>query len=124
MKNKSKNAKIKRRKDFKYHGVTIKTKRGKQRKIYHPAYVFLEKGKIYIYVSLTHSEQVGKYLMIKLKRNPNPKDDKESYIIADIKEDTKDRFRKTEKGWKLDEEDDELIRSLYKNKKDDSADRG
>ena len=117
MKTKNKKVVAKRRKDFKYHGVLTKNLKGKTKKLFHPAYVFLEKGNVYIYVSLTHSEKIGKCLLIKLKRNPNPKDNKDSYFIAEVKEDTKDRFGHTEKDWEIDPEDDALIRKLYKNEK-------
>lgn len=114
MKTKDKKITAKRKKDFRYHGVIAKNNKGKTKKLYHPTYVFLEKGNVYIYVSLTHSKKVENYILIKLKRNPNPKDKKDSYIISEVKEDTKDRFRRKEKGWKIDSEDDELIRKLYK----------
>ena len=113
MKKKAKNVTINKKKEFRYHDIEITNRRGRKIAIGHPAYIFLQKGNVYVYVSITHSNRVNDYLLIKLKRNPNPKDDRDSYIVVDIKEDTKDQFGGLHKSWSLDPEDDELIRRLY-----------
>ena len=114
MKSKSKNQIVRKRKEFRYHNIKIANDNGTTTNIRHPSYVFLEKGNIYIYVSITHSDNVKNSIVIKLRKNPNPQDERDSYRIADIKEDTKDRFSKRLEKWVMDLEDDEDIRKEYK----------
>ena len=120
MKRKTKKQTIKKKKEFRYHNIVTFNKRGKKIKIRHPTYVFLEKGNIYVYVSITHSSEIKGTILIKLRKNPNPKDKRESYWVAKIKNDRKDTFGKREKNWKINPQDDEDIRNLKK--KDDSVD--
>ena len=105
---------IKKKKDFRFHNVELFNKKGKKKTLRHPAYVFLEKGNIYVYVSITHSRNVDGVIVIKLRKNPNPKDTKESFRVVGAKEDSKDRFGKRQKGWKMDDKDDSEIRDEYK----------
>ena len=114
MKRKSKNQATKKRKEFRFHNIELINVNGVKTKIRHPAYVFLEKGNAYIYISITHSSSVENKIVIKLRKNPNPKDDKDSYWVVDVKEDTKDTFGKRQRGWLMDEKDDEEIREEYK----------
>lgn len=113
MKPKSKKQKARRLKEFRFHKVEVLTTK-KTNVIRHPAYVFLEQGNIYIYVILTHSSNVNNSIVIKLKKNPNPKDERDSYFVDEIKKDTKDTFGRRMRKWKLDKDDDELIRNKYK----------
>ena len=113
MKKKAKKQIFKRKKEFRYHNVEIVNNNGTTTKIRHPSYVFLEKGNIYIYISITHSDNVENSIVIKLRKNPNPNDKRESYRITEIKEDTKDRFSKRLKKWVMDIEDDKDIREEY-----------
>ena len=116
MKKKSRKARLKRKKEFRFHKVKV-TGKNKITEERHPAYVFLEKGNIYIYVSLTHSESIDNVLLVKLRKNPNPKDNRDSYWVVEIREDTKDRFGRRINGLKMDENDDKDIRETYdKNK--------
>lgn len=114
MKRKTKNQIAKKKKEFRYHSIEIVNENGSITKIRHPSYVFLEKGNIYIYISITHSDNVENAIVIKLRKNPNPQDKRDSYRIAEIKEDTKDRFSKRLKKWVMDCEDDKEIREEYK----------
>ena len=117
MKTKSKQAKLKRKSEFRYHKqITIK-KNGKITKLIHPAYIIFEKGNIYIYVSITHSKNVENMIVIKLRKNPNPNDTQSSYYIDEIKEDTKDKFGSRHKNWIIDIEDDIEIREKIKKKR-------
>ena len=116
MKSKSKNQIVRKRKEFRYHNVEIVNNNGTITRIRHPSYVFLEKGNIYIYISITHSDNVENSIVIKLRKNPNPNDKRESYRIAEIKEDTKDRFNRNLKKWVMDIEDDKDIRKEYEKK--------
>ena len=117
MKKKSKHAKLQRKSEFRFHKIEVATKSNKIKKTWHPAYVFLEKGNIFIYVSITHSDSVNNTLLIKLKKNPNPKDKTDSYYLEEIKEDTEDRFGRKKADWEIDSFDDHQIRKLFKNKK-------
>ena len=114
MKRKSKKQVLRKKKEFRYHNIEIVNENGSITKIRHPSYVFLEKGSIYIYISITHSDSVKNAIVIKLKKNPNPQDKRESYRIMEIKEDTKDKFSKRLKKWVMDCEDDNDIREEYK----------
>ena len=117
MKPKNKNQIAKKKKEFRFHKIEIVKNKSKISKGWHPAYVFLEKGNVFIYVLLTHSDSIENGIVVKLKKNPNPKDDRESYYVAEIKEDTKDRFGRRHDDWKITNEDDLAIRNLFDNKK-------
>ena len=117
MKKKNKKTFPKKKKEFRFHKTEENIAAKKPFSKSHPAYVFIEKGNIYVYVTITHSNSVKDKFVIKLKKNPNPKDKREAYVVLEIKEDTKDRFGSRHKGWKMDEEDDEIIRKEFKNKK-------
>ena len=112
MKKKSRKQSLKRRHEFRYHNVEAKNKFGKAINIKHPAYIFLSKGNLYIYVTLTHSNRIANCLVVKLRKNPNPKDKKTAYYVAEVKQDTMDRFGKRHDDWKIDLSDDNDIRSL------------
>ena len=123
MKPKAKHAQLKRKKEIRFKSVEVTNKSGTIHRVRHPAYIFLEKGNLYIYVIITHSFKVQEYIVIELAKNPNPIDKRKGYWVAEIRKDTKDKFGKKKEGWKLDEEDDAKIRDFFKNiKKDDSVD--
>ena len=116
MKKRNKKAQLRRKKEFRFKTIKV-VKNGRKKKIQkHPAYVFLQKGNIFIYVLITHSGSVDNYTVIKLRKNPNPNDDEDSFYVAEVKEEKKDSFGKIVKKWKMDEQDDYDIRDLYKNK--------
>lgn len=118
MKKKSKHAPLRRRHEFRYHKVPVVLDSGHIFNIKHPAYIFLEKGNIFIYVSLTHSKKVGENIVIELKKNPNSKDQSKSYWIVEFKEDTKNRFGRKLPDWKIDKFDDLNILNEYKKSKE------
>ena len=120
MKTKQNHSRYRRKKEFRYKDVETTTKNGKTKIIKHPAYIFLEKGKIFIYVTLTHSKKINDVVLIELRENPNPNDNKSSYYVAEVKEDYKNKFGSRILNWKMTYEDDKEIRALIK-KKDDSA---
>ncbi len=113
MKQKSKKQVLRKKKEFRFHKIEKINDKGAKTKKWHPAYVFLEKGNIYIYVSLTHSNNIDNLILIKLRKNPDPNDERDSYWVVEIKEDTKDRFGKREHGWDIDDLDDKDIRNEY-----------
>ena len=117
MKKKRKHAITKRKKEFRFHKTEVLTKHGKIYYKVHPAYVFLEKGNNYIYVSITHSPYVKNRIVIKLRKNPNPIDSRDSYRVVEIREDKKDRFGRKQSGWRMNDEDDLDIRIEYDNSK-------
>ena len=116
MKLKSNKQKLKKKNEFRYHSVETINLNGEKIRIKHPAYIFLEKGNLYIYISITHSSNVKNHILIKLRKNPNPKDDRDSFRVVGIYEDSKDRFGRRQKGWKIDLEDEQDIRDEYKKK--------
>ena len=114
MKKKSRHATLKRKHEFRYHPVLALNKRGKLIKFDHPAYVFLQKGNVYVYAGITHSKKVPNKTVVKFRKNPNPKDRRDAYFVAEAKEDTTDRFGRKHDDWIIDPLDDEDIRNLYK----------
>ena len=65
MKNRSKKQPLVKKKEFRFHKTEVTNKGKRKSKGWHPVYVFLEKGNIYIYVTLTHSDKVENMLVIK-----------------------------------------------------------
>lgn len=116
MKKKSKHAPIKRKKEIRFHKIDTINMKGVKRDIFHPAYIFIEKGNVYIYVTITHSKEIEGHILIKLRKNPNPRDNNDAYYVAEIKTDTKDTFGKR-RNWKLDPLDDAEIRLLFNKKR-------
>ena len=114
---KAKNNNTRIKNEIRYHSVKVKTRNGKIILINHPAYVFLEKENIYIYVTITHSKKIKNYLIVKLSKNPNPNDVKDSFWVAEIREDNKDNFGKRHNNWKIEEDDIKAIFDFYKKHK-------
>ena len=105
---------LKRKNEFRFHKILNVNGKKLAR---HPAYIFLEKGNIYIYVSITHSKIIDNVILIKLRRNPNPNDKKDAYYVAKIQMDTKDTFSANKTKWKIDELDENDIRQLFNKKR-------
>ena len=69
-------------------------------------------------MNITHSSKHGKHNNIELKKNPNPNDERKSYLRKDIIEDFKFNFSREFKNYELSDEDvDELIIFLKSKKK-------
>ena len=113
MKPKDKHAISRKRKEIRFKKVII-NKDKKMLKIRHPSYIIVERGNIYVYVSITHSKNVDGKIIVKLRRNPNPSDKRDAYYVAEIREDTKDQFGRRLLDWDIDENDDKDIRELDK----------
>ena len=111
MKRKNKNAFPRKRKEFRFKNVDVK-KGKKITKMRHPTFVIIKKGNTFVYVTLTHSSNIKEKVVIKLRKNPNPKDDRDAYYVAEINEDLIDKFGKKIEGWELDENDEIDIRNL------------
>ena len=122
MKPTMKNQKIRRKHEIRYHKIKTINKVGNVKYIEHPCFVFLEIDGMYNFVSLTHSEFIEGVIVIKLRKNPNPEDNRDSFYVAEIKVAKKEEFQKIIKHWKLNSEDEMDIRKLYdETKKDDPA---
>ena len=74
----------------------------KKKKIRHPKYIWRKRGNIYDYHSITHSKEINGKHLIKLRKNPSPKDKKEAYYNPESESDVKSTFGKKLKNWKLD----------------------
>ena len=114
MKTDDKNKKFKRKREFRFHSVVPNTKKGKNAIKEHPTFVFLQNGDIYIYVQLTHSKRIKGKVLIKLKKNPNPLDIRDSYYIEEICKDKMTNFGRNRKNWKIAKSDETRIRALVK----------
>ena len=110
----TKTKKLKKKSEFRFHSVTAKTTKGKKTIKEHPTFIFLQNGDIYIYVQLTHSKRIKGKVLIKLKKNPNPLDIRDSYYIEEICKDKMDNFGKIRRSWRMDQKDEETIRKLIK----------
>ena len=117
MKKRFRKAQLRRKHEFRYYNSLVINRRGQKVKFRHPAYIFLEKGNLFIFVTITHSKTVPNKIVVELRKNPNPSDKRIAYYVADIKEDTKDRFRRRREGWSMDPEDDNAIRDLFMKKR-------
>ena len=117
MKTRSKHSNLKRKNEIRFHKVQFYTNNGKKKKIFHPAFIFFEKGNLYVYVTITHSSKIQNRIVLKLMKNPNPHDERDSFWIAEIREDTKERFTRRQNGWKVSSIDIEKIIEFYNQKK-------
>ncbi len=96
-----KNTKGIKKDEFRFHDVVIvKGKSTKRKK--HPAYVWRARGNTYDYYTLTHSSKVPGVKVRKLRKNPDPKDKRDSYVSVESKNDIKSTFGKKQRHWKLD----------------------
>ena len=93
---------VHRSRDGKSYNYYKEDKNGKITKVRHPAYIFLEKGNIWLYVTVTHSKSVDELIVVELRKNPDPNDKRKSYWVAEVKEDTKDSFVKRKTDWSID----------------------
>ena len=113
MKPDNENEKIKRKSEFRHHSVFVKTKKGAKRIKNHPTFILLQNGDIFIYVQLTHSKKIRGKILIKMRKNPNPNDVRDSYYIEEILEDNTTNFGKKIDKWIIDDIDENDIRNLY-----------
>lgn len=105
MKKKS-SIRIKRRNEIRFHADRVKNKK---KKIRHPKYIWRERGNVYDYHSITHSQFVDGVEYKKLRKNPKPGDNRDAYYNPNSESDIKSSFGRKEKGWKLHPKDIEDI---------------
>lgn len=82
---------------------------GKTKKIRHPKYIWQERGNVYDYHSITHSQEVNGVKYKKLRKNPKPGDNRDAYYNPNSESDLKSNFGKRLK-WKLHPDDIKDIR--------------
>ena len=99
---------------FKKH---FRVNRSKEASI-HPAYVIRKKGENYDYIGLTHSPITDNKRNIRLRKNPNPKDNCTSYIRPFFRSGPIKKFsHKRIRGWKFAKRDRKKLRKVYRTKK-------
>lgn len=100
-----------------YRWTFPKYRMGKGKARWHPVRIHGKDKQNYYYVQFTHSKKTGKHKNIKLKRNPNKRDRKDSYVLSKPKYDKKKVFKKKLRGWRLRSiEDIEKVRKIKKKK--------
>lgn len=114
---KTNNKSLIRKREIRFHPTETKTRKGKKIISDHPTFIFLQNGDIFIYVQITHSKNIRGKILIKMRKNPNPKDIRDSYYIEEILEDKLVNFGKKHADWIVDEQDESDIRKLYDKKK-------
>lgn len=83
----------------------------------HPAYIFQKVGDEYRFIGITHSPITDRVRNIKLDKNPNPKDQRDSYARPKAKTEKIKRFGKKKKGWKLSKADKRKMREIARKTK-------
>ena len=89
----------------------------KKKKERHPHIIIYANRVLFKALKLTHSSKSGKRNNIKLKKNPNSLDKRDSYASKRIIEDFKFRFSKAFKNYSLSNEDIEQLKSFLDRKK-------
>lgn len=83
----------------------------------HHSAVVGEEEDSYDHVPLTHSTHTSGRKNIKLKKNPNPKSNRDSYMVRQLRNNPKDTFDREKKNWGLDPEDEAKAYEIYDKKK-------
>ena len=105
---------FKSKRPFKKH---FRVNRSKEASV-HPAYVIRKKGDSYDYIELTHSPVTDNRRNIRLKKNPNPKDNRLSYIRPFFRSGLIRKFSKKKiRGWKFSRKDKRKIRIVSRTRK-------
>lgn len=106
-----------KKKEFRFIPTPYINSRGQIIELKHPAYIFLQKGRICVYVTITHSKKIRGLLLIKLKKNPNPQDKQEAFWVAKIKRGNIKHFGRRKNKWLIDDNDDLKIRDFFDKKR-------
>lgn len=83
----------------------------------HPTYIYKRVGDKYFFIGITHSEITDGVRNIKLDKNPNPLDTKESFVRPFSSEEEIDKFGSKKKKWRLSKGDRKKLRKIKKNHK-------
>ena len=84
----------------------------KEKETGHPAYIYAKIGNKFKYIGITHSKITDGVENIKLDKNPNPNDIKESYIRPYSQQKSVNKFKKVLIGWFLSKSDKKKIDKL------------
>ena len=104
----------KRKRKFKKH---FRVNRSKEASV-HPAYAIRKNGDNYDYIGLTHSPVTDNKKNIRLRKNPNPKDNRVSYMRPFFRSGPIKKFsRKRIRGWKFSKRDKKKIRRVSRARK-------
>ena len=104
----------KHKRPFKKH---FRVNRSKEASV-HPAYVIRKNGGNYDYIGLTHSPVTDNKKNIRLRKNPNPKDNRISYMRPFFRSGPIKKFsRKRIRGWKFSKRDKKKIRRVSRTSK-------
>lgn len=80
----------------------------------HPAYIYAKEGDKFVYLGLTHAEVTKGVKNIRLEQNPNPKDERPSYVRPASQKAKKSTFGAKLKGWFFGKSDQEKVDKLKK----------
>ena len=84
----------------------------------HPSYIIRRVGDNYDSIGLTHSPVTDNKKNFRLRKNPNPKDDRVSYVRPFFKSDPIKKFSKRIiRGWKFIKRDKKKIRRISRSRK-------
>lgn len=83
----------------------------------HPTYIYAKVGNKFKYIGMTHSEITDGIRNIKLDKNPNPEDSRDSYMRPTPQNADAGRFGSKLKGWKLAESDKPKVEEIKRKKK-------
>lgn len=83
----------------------------------HPTYIYAKIGNKFKYIGMTHSEITNGVKNIKLDKNPNPEDERDSYMHPTPQNADASRFGKKLKEWKLAESDKPKVDAIKSKKK-------
>jgi len=84
----------------------------------HPTYIFAKIGKVYKYIGITHAEITKGMRNIKLDKNPDPNDVRNSYLHSKTSEASKDDFGKSLEGWRFCENDYKKVKDVIEGNSD------
>lgn len=82
----------------------------------HPAYIYRKEGDEYLFIGITHSPITQGIKNIKLDRNPNRLDEKNSYARPFSLNEKIMFFGPKKKKWKLSRKDKKKMKIIRKNK--------
>lgn len=92
-------------------------RRGRKVNAGHPVYVFEKKDDKFHYIGITHSPVTQGVRNVELERNPNPRDNRKSYIRTKT-EITSGKLQTTYRDWAFTEKDKNKVKNIIKaNKK-------
>ena len=84
----------------------------------HPSYILRRVGDSYDSIGLTHSPVTDDKRNVRLRKNPNPKDNRVSYLRPFFRRDPVKKFSKRRiRGWKFIRRDKKMVRKYSRIKK-------